>query len=60
MNSSGEPFERFLTLFDNIGHKGENMEKCVLEALNLFNLPLENCRGQSYDNAANMSGHWTV
>lgn len=58
MNSSGEPIERFLMLFENVGHKGEDMEQCVLDALEMFHLPLENCRGQSYDNAANMTGQF--
>ena len=46
-----EIFLEFLPIFS---HTGVNSEK-KLEFLNKFDLDITNCRGQSYDNAFNMS-----
>lgn len=54
---NGTPVERFLTFLPNCGHKGEEMEKAILEFIeNSLQLNIADCRGQSYDNARNMSG----
>lgn len=48
--------ERFLTFVENCGHKSADMEKCVLDILVENQINIEDCRGQSYDNASNMAG----
>ena len=51
-----EPLERFLKFLPNTGHKSEELTTAVLKMLETFGLHIKDCRGQSYDNAANMSG----
>ncbi|XP_050302058.1 52 kDa repressor of the inhibitor of the protein kinase-like isoform X2 [Anthonomus grandis grandis] len=58
-NSKGLPFERFIGFYDNIGHGAQELEQCVMDMLKTFNLDIQNCRGQSYDNASNMSGRFS-
>lgn len=53
---NGEPIERYLTMMSNMGHKAEDMFFAVTEYLRAHNIALENCRGQSHDNASVMSG----
>lgn len=48
--------ERFLKFLPNVGHKSKDMYDTIVVALAAYGLNLEDCRGQSYDNAANMSG----
>ena len=48
--------ERFLTFLDNKGHTGRDLANSVLEYLKGLGIDISNCRGQTYDNAANMSG----
>lgn len=50
------PIERFVCFVPNVGHKAEEIVNTVLGLFEKFNLEISNCRGQSYDNAANMSG----
>lgn len=45
-----------LCFLPNIGHKSEILETAVLSFLSKHDIDINNCRGQSYDNAANMSG----
>ena len=53
----GEPIERFFTFLELQSHTGEDMAKQVLQYLReVCNIDFSKCRGQSYDNAANMSG----
>ena len=52
------PKERFLTFMDNQGHTGVAMANALLEFLESHNIDIKDCRGQSYDNAANMSGKY--
>jgi hypothetical protein len=40
-------------------HGAEDMTKLILEAIDELGLNIQDCRGQSYDNAANMSGVYT-
>lgn len=35
---------------------GESLSSVILNRLEELNIPFENCRGQSYDNGANMKG----
>ncbi|CAG9840729.1 unnamed protein product [Diabrotica balteata] len=55
----GSPTERFITFISNIGHKTVDMETAVLKILTELKLDLQDCRGQSYDNASNMSGQYS-
>lgn len=56
---SGVPAERFLIFIPNNGHKSEEISNIVMDFLNSHNIPIENCRDQSYDNARNMSGQYS-
>ena len=53
------PVERFLTFLEIENHTGEYLANIVYEYLvNECGLDFSKCRGQSYDNAANMSGKY--
>jgi hypothetical protein len=52
------PVERFLTFLSNTGHKGNEMADALISFLQTVGLDISNCRGQSYDNASNMSGKY--
>ncbi|XP_065662539.1 uncharacterized protein LOC136085179 [Hydra vulgaris] len=52
------PNERFLTFIPNTGHTGREMTEALLKYLESNGISLHDCRGQSYDNAANMSGKY--
>ena len=54
--SDGEVVERFLTFIPITSHTGEALAATVLNFLNKCGIEIKNLRGQSYDNAANMSG----
>jgi len=56
VNIKGESVERFLCFLDQIGHKAEDMANAVFRVFKKYNLNIEYLRGQSYDNASNMSG----
>ncbi len=54
-----QPIERFLTFLEMKSHTGEEMANQVLQYLReVCKLNFSKCRGQSYDNAANMSGRY--
>ena len=51
--------ERFLDFVDNQGRHsktGEVIASMILDTLKKHGIPFQNCRGQSYDNASNMTG----
>ncbi|CAH1111754.1 unnamed protein product [Psylliodes chrysocephalus] len=50
------PIEIFICFVPNVGHKTEEKVNTVLGLFEKCNLDISNCRGQSYDNASNMSG----
>ncbi|XP_037797777.1 zinc finger MYM-type protein 1-like [Penaeus monodon] len=50
--------ERFLTFVDCCKKTGLEIAMLILETLKQFGIPLADCRGQGYDNAANMSGKY--
>ena len=50
------PVERFVKFLPNVGHKAKEMYDALLVAFAIYDLNFQDCRGQSYDNAANMSG----
>ena len=52
------PNERFLTFIPKTGHNGREMTEALLNYLESNGISLHDCRGQSYDNAANMSGKY--
>ena len=52
------PVERFVTFFDNTGHTGQAHATSLLKFLDAVGIDIANCRGQSYDNASNMSGEY--
>uniref|UniRef100_A0A8C5N3R9 TTF-type domain-containing protein n=1 Tax=Leptobrachium leishanense TaxID=445787 RepID=A0A8C5N3R9_9ANUR len=58
VKEDGLPVERFLRFIPNPGHKSEQLAEVVLTTLKSYDLDIANCRGQSYDNASNMSGHY--
>lgn len=52
------PIERFLQFIPMLRHTGRDIARTVLDSLKEKNIPISNCRGQSYDNASNMSGKY--
>lgn len=56
VKENGEPVERFLMFLSNIGHKSKDLADSILKFIDSNGLDIKNCRGQSYDNAMNMSG----
>ncbi|GBP43487.1 Zinc finger HIT domain-containing protein 1 [Eumeta japonica] len=52
---SGEPCEGFLKFLPSVGHKAEEMFSVIISELETLGINIEDCHGQSYDNAANMS-----
>jgi hypothetical protein len=53
-----EPIERFLTLLPLSGHTGAILASTLLQFLEKKGINIKFCRGQSYDNASNMSGKY--
>lgn len=52
----GSTVERFLGFLPSVGHKAKDMELAILHFFFDLGIDMKNCRGQSYDNAQNMSG----
>ena len=52
------PMERFLSFINMSNHSGKELAKNLLEFLKDKGIDIANCRGQSYDNASNMSGKY--
>jgi len=50
--------ERFICFVLNCSHKASDMEEVILQTLESLDVSISDCRGQSYDNAANMSGKY--
>ncbi|XP_025417886.1 zinc finger MYM-type protein 1-like [Sipha flava] len=53
---SVEVHERFLCVEPAVGHFGKNIAQAILKKLEELDLNILDARGQSYDNASNMSG----
>ena len=50
--------ERFLKFTDSNGqHDAESIINYILRTLTEYDINLDNCRGQSYDKASNLSGN---
>lgn len=56
VNKDGLAEERFVEFVTNPGHGGQDLADAVIHFLERHGLDIGNCRGQSYDNAPNMSG----
>lgn len=56
VSTEGEVFEHFLKFLPIFSHTGDSLFKSLSGILNEMNLDIKNCRGQCYDNAANLSG----
>ena len=54
-----EPTERFLGFVPILSHSGESLANTVLEFLRDTGIDITRCRGQTYDNASNMSGRYS-
>ena len=54
----GKVVERFVTFIDIDSHKGADLADYLLNFLKLHDIDITLCRGQSYDNASNMSGKY--
>ena len=59
VDKTGFPRERFIKFIPNCGHKSEELTKIVLDTVEELTLNIKDCRGQSYDNASNMSGAYS-
>jgi len=55
----GKPIERFLQFLPIEEHKAQYIADTLLNFLEDHKIPIKNCRGQSYDNAANMAGKYS-
>ncbi|KAL4089440.1 hypothetical protein QTP88_024475 [Uroleucon formosanum] len=53
---NGEPVECFIGFIDDAGHKAESLTEAIFSILKKYDLNVCFLRGQSYDNAKNMSG----
>ncbi|XP_046856081.1 uncharacterized protein LOC124449178 [Xenia sp. Carnegie-2017] len=52
------PVERFVSFLNIRGHSGKLLAERLLDYLKTNNINISDCRGQSYDNASNMSGKY--
>ena len=60
MQDDGTVVERFLKFIDSDGqHDAESISNHILRTLTEYEIKLDNCRGQSYDNASNLSEKYT-
>lgn len=55
----GHPVERFLNFIPVFSHGAEELAETIIKNLQDLGIKIENCRGQSYDNASNMSGKYS-
>ena len=60
VQDDGTIVERFLKFIDSNGqHNAESITNQILRTLTEYDINLDNCRGESYDNASNLSGKYT-
>jgi len=52
------PVERFVKFIPIHGHTGESLARTLFSFLQENDISIKDCRGQSYDNASNMSGKY--
>lgn len=48
--------ERFLCFSRSTGKTGQDIADLIMEELEKYRIPIKDCRGQGYDNGANMAG----
>ncbi|XP_062904949.1 zinc finger MYM-type protein 1-like [Mobula hypostoma] len=53
------PVERFVKFLGMEGHSAEQLTQGLLDFLKENDIDIKDCRGQSYDNASNMSGKYS-
>lgn len=58
-NDSMLPTERFLKFVNIISHTGLDLFDVIVDTFLKLSVDLSDCRGQTYDNAANMSGKYS-
>jgi hypothetical protein len=58
VDKHGSPIERFVTFLPLKNHTGSGIFQTFADFLSKFDISLMNCRGQTYDNARNMSGKY--
>ncbi|XP_048514985.1 zinc finger MYM-type protein 1-like [Athalia rosae] len=54
----GKSVERFFGFIPIFSHTGQYLETVLINALVNMSIDIRNCRGQSFDNASNMSGKY--
>ncbi|XP_050509357.1 zinc finger MYM-type protein 1-like [Diabrotica virgifera virgifera] len=59
VSGDGMPTERFIKYIPSEGHNSAALESTVISTLEECTIDLSDCRGQSYDNASNMSGKYS-
>ncbi|GBN46869.1 hypothetical protein AVEN_137499-1 [Araneus ventricosus] len=59
VDEKGDLKEKFFGFIPIESHDSAYLENVVLENLRNYSIELKNCRGQTYDNASNMSGRYT-
>ena len=59
VQDNGTIVERFSKFIDSNGqHDSESITNHILRTLTEYEINLDNCRGQSYDNASNLFGKY--
>lgn len=59
VDKNGNIKERFFDFIKIENHDSEYLERILLEVLKDLSIDIKNCRGQTYDNAANMAGKYS-
>lgn len=56
ISSDSSPVEGFIGFLPSVGYKGQEMNIEILNMFEILEIDIKNCRGQSFDNANNISG----
>ena len=59
VSEEGKPLERFLKFVPIRGHGAEDLAGQAIKTFQELEINLKNCRGQSFDSAANMPGKYS-
>lgn len=59
VDMQGDPVERFIKFIPIHGHSAQHLQEVILNLIESLSIDLRYCRGQSYDNASNMSGKYS-
>ena len=52
------PVECYISFLNKRDHSGQELARNLLDLIKVKNVDIANCRGQSYENASNMSGKY--